>query len=85
MTLTLTLTPDKETRLAEQARLAGLSLDEYAQRVLDRAAAGDAPPATRLTSEERIARLMAWAESHGHDTPLLTDEAIRREAIYSRD
>jgi hypothetical protein len=30
MTLALTLTPEKETRLAEQARRAGLPLEEYA-------------------------------------------------------
>lgn len=82
MTLTLTLTPEKETRLVAQARRAGLSLDEYVQRVLDRA---DEAPAPRLTPEERAARFRAWADSHGTDTPLLTDEAISREAIYSRD
>ena len=85
MTLTLTLTPDKETRLAEQARRAGLSLDEYVQRLVDQTAEETTPPPPRLSPEERIARLVAWAESHGTDTPLLTDEAISREAIYSRD
>lgn len=42
MTLTLTLTPERETRLTEQARAAGLTLDDFALRVLDEAAA--APP-----------------------------------------
>ena len=82
MTLTLTLTPEKETRLAEQARMAGLSLDEYVQRVLDQTVD---TPAPMLTREERVARFEAWADSHERDTPVLSDEAISREAIYRRD
>lgn len=35
MRLTLTLSPGREARLHEQARLAGLSVEEYALRVLD--------------------------------------------------
>lgn len=91
MTLILTLTPEKQTRLTAQAHRVGLSLDEYVQRMLDQAAETPAPdltaesPTPNLTPEERIARFEAWADSHGTDTPLLSDEAISRAAIYSRD
>jgi voltage-gated potassium channel Kch len=44
MTLTLTLTPEKESRLAAQARAAGLTLDDYAQHLLDLAAGEDPTP-----------------------------------------
>jgi hypothetical protein len=34
------------------------------------------------TPEERVRALREWAESHGRDTPCLSDEAISRESIY---
>jgi hypothetical protein len=49
MTLTLTLTPEKESRLEQRASAAGLSLDGYVQRVVDLAASE--------TEEEEQARL----------------------------
>lgn len=35
------------------------------------------------TPQERAAAFRAWADSHPHNTPLLSDEAISREIIYS--
>ena len=32
--------------------------------------------------EERLQAIKEWAESHSHDTPILSDEAISRESIY---
>lgn len=42
-------------------------------------------PETKLlpTPGERARAFHAWAESHSHNLPLLSDEAISREAIYS--
>jgi hypothetical protein len=37
------------------------------------------------TPQERVRAFREWAESHGKDTPLLTDEAISRESIYEDD
>lgn len=34
------------------------------------------------TSAERAKVFEEWADSHQHDTPLLSDEAISRENIY---
>ncbi|MEA5512314.1 hypothetical protein VB715_21305 [Crocosphaera sp. UHCC 0190] len=34
------------------------------------------------TTEEWIAAFREWAESHSHDSPMLSDEAISRESIY---
>lgn len=39
-------------------------------------------PAPELSAEEWSRRLHAWAYSHPTDTPLLSDEAVEREAIY---
>jgi hypothetical protein len=51
MTLTLTLSPEKESRLAERARLAGLPLDEYALRVLDADAEAVTPQVARTGAD----------------------------------
>jgi hypothetical protein len=40
-------------------------------------------PATELSPEEWIRQFREWAHSHRTDTPLLSDEAISRESIYS--
>lgn len=63
MTLTLTLTPEKETRLAERARAAGLTLDDFALRVLDEAAENQEAAETTPEGEPRTgADLLAlWA------------------------
>lgn len=89
MTLTLTLTPEKETRLQRQAAQAGLPLDEYVQRLVEMAAgeeAGDNPmpndPMPVVPAAVQAARFLRWAESHGMNTPLLSEEAISREAMY---
>lgn len=84
MTLTLTLTPEKETRLQRQAAQAGLPLDEYVRRLVERAAgeeAGDDPMSV-VPAAVQAARFLRWAESHGMNTPLLFEEAISREAMY---
>jgi hypothetical protein len=36
----------------------------------------------RLTPAERAKIFEQWADSHRHQTPLLSDEAISRESIY---
>ncbi len=104
MTLTLTLTPEKETRLQRQAAQAGLPLDEYVQRLVEMAAgeeAGDDPmsndpmsndpmsndpmsndPMPAVPAAVQAARFLRWAGSHGMNTPLLSEEAISREAMY---
>ena len=68
MTLTLTLTPEKETRLAAQAHRAGLSLDEYVQRVIDQTAA-----APDLPTPEPVSPTMAlfhrWSAEAATDDP----------------
>ena len=34
------------------------------------------------TPQERAKAFRAWAESHSHNTPLLSDDAISRESFY---
>lgn len=35
------------------------------------------------SSQEKAQEFMLWANSHRHDSPILSDEAINRESIYS--
>lgn len=37
------------------------------------------------TPQERARAYREWAESHSHDTPILSDAAISRESIYGDD
>lgn len=39
-------------------------------------------PVSEKSGAERAASLRAWAAGLRRDTPLLSDEAVRREAIY---
>lgn len=83
MTLILTLPPEKEVQILEDAKQAGMTLEEYALRALERPRLPhiDRSPAA---SAERAERLRRWARGHS-GLPHLSDEEISREAIYSRD
>ena len=41
------------------------------------------PAIEELSPAEKAAAFRAWAESHSRGLPLLSDEAISRESIYS--
>ena len=78
MTITIDLLPEETTLLAAEASRQGLSLEEYVHhRLLINAET--ASPA------ERAARFRRWAQSHDRETPLLTDEAVSRAAMYEGD
>lgn len=84
MTLTLTLTPDKTARLQEQARQAGLPLEDYVQQVLEQNTLSAAPP-TKQTAEiwaEKAARFRQWADSQDRTIPPIPMEALDREHLY---
>jgi hypothetical protein len=86
--MSLTVPPDLETRIRQQAVRAGLSWEEWLQQEVLRWELEDyAPPVTslqeELTPEEWVRQFHAWAEGHDRTTPLLSDEAVSRENIYS--
>ena len=75
MTLTLTLTPDKETRLQAQARRAGLSPEEYVQRLIDH----DTEAPGEDDEQERLHALMAQAITEANELePDPADSPTRR-------
>jgi hypothetical protein len=86
MTVTLDLSPDKEHRLREQARQAGLPLDEFLVRAVDH---WTSPPDAALpardaeeTAEQRAERFLRWADSHDRTKPIIPLETLDREQFY---
>ena len=95
MTLTIDLAPEEETELSNAASREGMNPSEYAHRLLvkqlglaDPVAGGWAvedkqPPFyARATPEEWKREFEAWSQNHDRSTPLLSDEALRRENLY---
>ena len=78
MALILQLPPDLEESLSEQARVRGISLEQYIQSLLEQL---NPRPKRRLTMEEFRAALDGLAE-YSHKIPDLPDEAFTREGIY---
>jgi hypothetical protein len=79
MTVTLNFKPEVEAGLLAQAQASGMSVEEYVLSVVE----GTVLPAVknRLSPEERAAAFEAWSAGH-RPTPLLSDYAVSREAIY---
>ena len=82
MTIQVELAPEAEQRLAEQAKAHGMSLPEYAERVLSLAGLEDSPLGPGpLTPEKAAWFLKAMAEG-GEDIPILPEEAFTRASFY---
>jgi hypothetical protein len=76
-------TAEKEVftvELLAHARAQGLPVPLYVERALHPQAGGVKPT---LSPDEHAAAFRSWAENHPHTTPVLSDEAISRETIYS--
>jgi hypothetical protein len=95
MTLIIELAPEEEAKLSSDAARQGLAASEYAHRLLierlglvqstpshQAAEDGQLPFYVRATAEEWKCEFEAWSQSHGRTTPLLSDEALRRESLY---
>ncbi len=79
MTVKLKLKPEVEAGLLTQAKTRGMTLEEYVLSVVE----GAVLPKTQgaLSAEERAAAFEAWSAGH-RPTPLLSDYAVSREAMY---
>jgi hypothetical protein len=78
MTVTLELASEVRTRLATQAEARGMTLEAYAQQVLQERSAG--PVTAKMTAAEKAEAFAAWARGHAATLPL-SDEAISREHL----
>ena len=84
MTVTLQLEPEVEEELVARARAAGLSTEEFVNRELERLVAST-PPTSKLTPEERVRLWNEFLASHSVGGPPLSDYAVSRESIYTRE
>jgi hypothetical protein len=82
--MTVTLKPDLEEELAVRAQAAGLSIEEFVNRELERLVAS-APLVSKLTPEERVRLWHEFLASHSVEGPPLSDYAVSRESIYTRE
>jgi hypothetical protein len=82
--MTVTLKPDLEDELTARAQAEGLTTEEYVNRELQKLVA-NAPPASRLTPEERVRLWEEFLEQFSVDGPPLSDYAVSRESIYTRE
>jgi hypothetical protein len=82
--MTITLRPDLEEELTARALADGLSTEEFVNRELERLVAST-PPSSKLTAEERVRLWDEFLASHTVGGPPLSDYAVSRESIYTRE
>ena len=84
--MTITLKPELEEELTVRAQAAGLSVEEFVNRELERLVPPSTLPTSELTPEERVRLWNEFLASHADiEAPPLADFAIRRESIYTRE
>jgi len=71
-------------RLAEQAAAKGLSVESYLSTLLDQAAV-ESKSDSELTPREKAKAFLEWANSHHSTRPPLSDGAMSRDSIYTRE
>ena len=79
MAVTLKFTPEVEAGLLALAQASGMSVEEYVLSVVEGTVL--AAVKSQLSPEERAAAFEAWSARH-RPTPLLSDYAVSREAMY---
>jgi hypothetical protein len=77
---TLNLKPEMEAGLLAQAHMAGLSVEDYLQRIGEEKVSPTNSP-HRLSAEEWARQFEEWADSFP-EAPLIPDEALSRENLY---
>jgi hypothetical protein len=82
--MTVTLKPDLEEELTVRAQAEGLPTEEFVNRELEKLVAS-APSSSKLAPEERARLWREFIEKHAVGGPPLSDYAVSRESIYSRE
>ncbi len=84
MTITVELPPEIEERFVAEAKARGLSVDEYA-RVCLSSPIHSPEQKPRLSADEMNRRWDAIAAKIPDSIPPLSDYAVSRESIYTRE
>lgn len=82
--MTVTLKPDLEEELAARAKAEGLTTEEFVTRELEKIVATQPKPSD-LSPQERARLWLEFTEKHSVGGPPLSDYAVSRESIYSRE
>ncbi len=82
--MTVTLKPDLEEELTMRAKAEGLTTEEFVNRELEKFVARQSP-ASNLTPEERARLWEEFTREHAVGGPPLSDYAVSRDSIYSRE
>lgn len=83
MTVTLELSPEREAALKAQAEARGISVEQWLLELTEQLVPSTSIAHLQKTNpKEWMRQFRAWAQSHDHTTPLLSDEAVSRESIY---
>jgi hypothetical protein len=86
MTVTLELRPEVESQLVAQANARGLSLEEYLKRLVEvQASARAAVNSVQTMSYDEWERGFEALIDSFPQQPVLSDEAISRDSIYTRE
>jgi hypothetical protein len=78
----LEVEPEVASKIQARARERGVSVDVYLRELIDQKGT-ESENSNALSSQERIRLLREWASGHSANMPLLSDDAINRESIYS--
>ncbi len=86
MTVTLELRPEVEAQLVVQAKAKGLSLQDYLKKIVELQASARAAltSVSAMSHEEWEREFEALIDSFPQQ-PVLSDEAISRDSIYTRE
>jgi len=84
--LTIQLSDERAEALKAQAARHGLMIEQWVEQIAGQYAPvqpGSIAHLQKTNPREWARQFHAWAESHDRTTPLLSDEAVSRESIYS--
>ncbi len=86
MTVSISIRPALEDRLAARARSTGQSLEDFIQAVLEREVTSlETDGFSELTGAEKARAFHEWTKSFPPNLPVLSLENVSREQIYQRD
>ena len=84
MSQTIEISKETAVRIAEQAKLVGLSVDDYLRSLMPNGNGVNAErPINEVSKRQKLAdAIKEWAESHDPDAPAIPLESLRRENLY---
>ncbi len=84
MNVTIELSEEKAAALKAQADAQGLTIERWLEQIAEQHVQPVSIAHLQKTNPKEWARQFdAWVNSHDPNTPVLSDEAMSRESIYS--